>query len=85
MSFAHLAWTVLGDTDQSSMTKLREVYQAQPYVGAVTPECKTDSTADFPMELQVIQEHLQMSLVQIRHGLWRPYQMARGTHLFHLF
>lgn len=88
MTFAQLAWTVLGDTDQSSMTKLREAYQAQPYVGAVTPECKTDthsSTADFPMELQVIQEHLQMSLVQIKHGLWWPYQMAKGTHLVRLY
>ncbi|ELR11913.1 uncharacterized protein ACA1_275020 [Acanthamoeba castellanii str. Neff] len=31
MTFAQLACTVLGDTDQSSMAKLREAYQAQPY------------------------------------------------------
>ena len=33
MTFAQLARTVLGNIDQSSMTKLREAYQAQPYVG----------------------------------------------------
>jgi hypothetical protein len=43
MTFAQLAHTVLGDTDLSSMAKLREAYKAQPYVGAVTPEQMTDT------------------------------------------
>jgi hypothetical protein len=82
MTFAQLARTILGDTDQSSMDKLREAYQAQPFVAAVSPECATDThsaTSDFPNEQQVIREHLQITLEQLRNGLWRPYNLPSGT------
>ena len=82
MTFAQLARTVLGDMDQSSMTKLREAYQAQPYVGAVTPECKVDthsSVHDFPQELLIIKEYLLVTLAQVEHHLWRPYNLPPGS------
>jgi len=82
MTFAQLARTVLGNMDQSSMTKLREAYQAQPYVGAVTPECKVNthsSVHDFPQELLIIKEYLLVTLAQVEHHLWRPYNLPSGS------
>ena len=88
MTFAQLARTVLGDMEQSSMTKLREAYQAQPYVGAVTPECKVDthsSVHDFPQELLIIKEY---QLDTISGGLTTSPQVAlalfRNRALFSL-
>jgi hypothetical protein len=36
-------------------------------------------TSDFPKGQLVIQEHLQITLVQLQIRLWRPYNLLSGT------
>jgi hypothetical protein len=82
MTFAQLDRTVLGDTDKSSMSKLREAYQAQPYIGAVSQECTTDthsSVSDFPQEAQAVKKHLLQKTADLANGEWRPYLLKEGN------
>jgi len=83
LQFATLGHTVLGDNHQCHLTKLRDAFQAQPYLQAVAADSQVQtgmesspaahtSNSSFPAELTRLKHLLKRTFGDMKDGNWRP-------------